>query len=108
MIKVDVFKNSGNIFKVEIDGHAGYSDGDDIVCAAVSSVSHAVLNGMEKLANITFGYEVRDGYLFFVLPDDLDSRQRESAKLLTETFLLFARNLEKQYPDCVKITELEV
>ena len=108
MIKIDIFKSNGRIVKAEMDGHSGYSDGDDIVCAAVSSVSHAVLNGMEKLANITFGYEVGDGYLFFVLPDDMNSRQMEDAELLTNTFLLFAKSLEKQYPDYVRVTELEV
>ena len=108
MIRIDVYKKNGFIFKVEMDGHSGYSDGDDIVCAAVSSVSHAILNGMEKLVNIKFGYEVGDGYLFFVLPDDLNPGQRDNAKLLTETFLLFVKNLESQYPDFVKVTELEV
>ncbi len=108
MIRIDVFKKSGSVFKIEMDGHSGYSDGDDIVCAAASSVSYAVLNGMEKLANIKFGYEVGDGYLFFVLPDDLESGQREAADLLTKTFLLFVRNLESQYPEYVKVTELEV
>jgi len=108
MIKVDVFKKSGFVFKVEMDGHSGYSDGEDIVCAAASSVSHAILNGMEKLADIKFGYEVGDGYLFFVLPDDLNPRQNRDAELLTQTFLLFIKNLESQYPEYVKVTELEV
>ena len=63
---------------------------------------------MEKIVNIKFGYEVGDGYLLFVLPDDLNPGQRDKAELLTETFLLFMKNLESQYPENVKVTELEV
>ena len=108
MIKVDIFKKNGNIVKVVMDGHAGYCDGDDIVCASASSVAFACLNGIEKVVNVKFGYETGDGYLFFVLPDDLDKDTQAMVNVLTETFSLFIKELEGQYPAYVKVTELEV
>lgn len=108
MIRVDIFRKDGNIVKVVMDGHAEYSDGDDIVCASASSVAYAMLNGIEKLVGVKFGYETGDGYLYFVLPDDMNKSDREKTALITETFCLFVNDLADKYSDNVKVTELEV
>jgi len=108
MIKVDIFRKNGSITKFEMNGHAHYSDGDDIVCASASSVAFACLNGIEKVINAQFGYETGDGYLLFVLPDDLDKPMQDKVNILTETFFLYIRELESQYPAHVSVTELEV
>ena len=100
MIRVDIFRKKGNIVKVVMDGHAEYSDGDDIVCASASSVAYAMLSGI--------GYETGDGYLYFVLPDDMNKSDREKTALITETFCLFVNDLADKYSDNVKVTELEV
>ncbi|MBQ4528841.1 MAG: ribosomal-processing cysteine protease Prp [Clostridia bacterium] len=108
MIKVDIFKKNGNIVKIEMDGHSGYSESDDIVCASASSVAFAMANGIENVANVKFGYETGDGYLLIVLPDDLNKDEQDRTNVLTETFVLFIKELESQYPANVQVTELEV
>lgn len=108
MIRVDIYLKDGNISKIEMDGHSGYSDGDDIVCASASSVAFACLNGIEKVINVKFGYETGDGYLLFVLPDDLDRQTQDKVNILTQTFALFIKELALEYPAHVKVTELEV
>ena len=108
MIRVDIFKNGNNITKLEMSGHAEYSDGDDIVCASASSVAFACLNGIEKVLGVKFGYETEDGYLFFVLPNDLDVKTQDKVNILTETFALYIKELEAQYPAHITVTELEV
>ena len=37
------FKQSGNIFRIGIDGHAGYNPGNDIVCASCSTLAYTLL-----------------------------------------------------------------
>ena len=108
MIKVDIFKKGSSIVKIEMDGHSGYSDGDDIVCASASSVAFAIANGIENVINVKFGYETGDGYLLLVFPDDMNKDEQEKVDILTETFSLFIKELEKDYPAYVKVTELEV
>ena len=108
MIKVDIFRKNSNIVKLEMDGHSGYSDGDDIVCASASSVAFAIANGIENVTNVKFGYETGDGYLLIVLPDDLNKDEQDKVSILTETFALFIKELESQYPAKVQVTELEV
>ncbi|MBQ4630723.1 MAG: ribosomal-processing cysteine protease Prp [Clostridia bacterium] len=108
MIKVDIFRKNSNIVKLEMDGHSGYNDGDDIVCASASSVAFAIANGIENVTNVKFGYETGDGYLLIVLPDDLNKDEQDKVSILTETFALFIKELESQYPANVQVTELEV
>lgn len=108
MIKAEFFTKQGNIFKFVIDGHANYSQGEDIVCASVSSVAWAVLNGLENVAGIKFGYETGDGYIYFVLPDDLNQKEKINAALLLDTLVLYLKELQSQYPDYIKLTQLEV
>ena len=108
MIRVDIFRKGNNIVKLEMDGHAEYSEGDDIVCASASSVAFAILNGIENVVDVKIGYETGDGYLFFVLPDDVKDDKQDKVNVLTESFFLFIKELETQYPAHVKVTELEV
>lgn len=94
---------------MQISGHTGYSEeGSDIVCASVSSVVFMALNGIEKILGINFGYETDDGYLFFVLPEDLDDDDRKNINILLDSMYLFLADLQKQYPGNICITELEV
>lgn len=110
MTVIKIFRDSsGNIIKAQLSGHTGYSEeGSDIVCASVSSVVFMTLNGIEKVLGIDFGYETDDGYLFFVLPDDLEDDNRKNINILLDSMYLFLKDLQKQYPGNICITELEV
>lgn len=109
MTEIRITKDkSGNIVNFVIDGHSEFSETNDIVCSAISSVSFSTLNGIEKLLKIPFGYEKKDGYLYFVLPDDLENELREKVNILLNSMLLFFKDLEEQYGDYVNIIELEV
>ena len=110
MTQIDIFRDkSGNIVKFVCEGHTDYAEeGHDIVCASVSSVAFAVLNGIEKVLHIDFGYETGDGYLFFVLPEDVEETDRKNINILLDSMYLFFKETESQYPDNVQISELEV
>ena len=108
MIKVDIFKKQHSIVKFIMDGHAGYSEGDDIVCASASSAAWMTLNGIENVANVDCGYETADGYVYFVLPDDISQNDKQKTDLLLDSFFMYIKELESQFPDCIKVTELEV
>ena len=109
MTNIEITKDkSGNITKFVIDGHSEFAKENDIVCSAISAVSFATLNGIEKVLDIPFGYEKNDGYLYFVLPNDLKKELREKVNILLDSMLLFFKNLEEEYRDYVNIIELEV
>ena len=108
MISIEFYKKQNNIVKFVMKGHAEYSEGDDIVCAAASSVAWMTVNGIENVAGIHCGYETGDGYIFFVLPDDLSNSEAQNAGLLLNSFFMYIKELESQYPDYIKVTQLEV
>ena len=107
MIDIKFYKKR-SIVKFIMDGHAHFSEGDDIVCAAASSAAWMTINGIENVAGIKCGYEQGDGYIFFVLPDDLTESERHDADILINSFFMYIKELESQYGDYIKVTELEV
>lgn len=109
MTSVNIYRDKNkNIVKFIAEGHANASDENDIVCAAISSVTHLTLNGIENVLNISVGYEVDDGYLFFVLDSDITEEERKNVNILLDSMYLFLVNLEEQYSDNITICELEV
>ncbi|MBO5008088.1 MAG: ribosomal-processing cysteine protease Prp [Clostridia bacterium] len=110
MTEVKIFRDKGaDIVKGELIGHTDYAElGEDIVCASISSVLFMALNGIENVLKVDFGYETDDGYAMFVLPEDLDDNKKKEINILLDSMYLFFKSIEEQYPDNVKITELEV
>ena len=109
MTSVNFYRDKNkNIVKFVAEGHANAADENDIVCAAISSAVHLTLNGIENVLNINIGYDVDDGYLFFVLPSDMTVDERKNANILLNSMYLFLVNLEEQYSENITICELEV
>ena len=88
--------------KVEINGHSGYAEKDDIVCAVISALSQAYVFYMEDLAdnqkaNIE-SFTQMDGYLYIY-------SWNKSVEAMA-AYELVKKGLEaisETYPDYVKI-----
>lgn len=109
MTKICIYRKKKDIVKFIVEDHAEYGElGTDTLCAAISTISMATLNGLTDVVKIPVGYEVRDAYIECVLSDDLSEQDRLSANILLETFYMSVKNLEEQYGEYITITELEV
>ncbi len=109
MTNITIYRDQNkNIVKFVMEGHSEAAEENDIVCAALSAVSHMVLSGLERVAQIQFGYEVEDGYLYAVLPKDLPADKRMQASALLDSMALFFENLKSQYCENVSIDNREV
>lgn len=108
MTAIKIVKKFGHIQEVTADGHTGYGvEGEDIVCAAVSSVIQTALLGLMMVAsiNVEFKRDDKKGFLFIRLPADLDERDRNNADMILETMLLGIADLNEGFSDFI---ELEV
>ena len=108
MTKVDIVRRSGKIVSVECDGHTGYgAEGEDVVCAALSSIVQTAVLGLMGVAGINVKLERDDkrGYLKASLPDSLDKETRRDADTILETMLMGIADLYEGYSDFI---ELEV
>ncbi len=109
MTNIKIYRDKNkNIVKAEFCGHALFSDENDIVCSALSAVSYMTANGIENVCGVKIGYETGDGYLYLVLPCDIDGEKQKSVNVLFESMYLFLNDLQKQYSDCISISDLEV
>ncbi len=100
MIKITIHKdNNGNTLEYETTGHAK----DKRVCAAVSVITQAPILTLLKnfeLHDGQFYYALKDAYLFVKLPFN-----NETTNILTDNMILTLQELERLYPDEIKITE---
>ncbi len=108
MTKVKIEKKRGSICLIECDGHTNYGvKGEDIVCAALSSIVQTGLLGLLSIAGINVKSERNDkrGYLKIEIPEGLSAEKQHDADLITNTMLIGISDLNEGFSDFI---ELEV
>lgn len=108
MTHITIFKKDGKINAVECDGHTNYGEkGEDIVCAALSSVVQTALLGILVVAGVSAKTTRRDdeGYLKFSLPQDITEAESEKCETILQTMLCGVSDLNVGFSDFI---ELEV
>jgi len=99
MTKVLINKKDGHIISVSARGHTDYAlEGEDIVCAALSSVMQTALLGLLSVAKIQMSFErdEEDGLLKFDIPA-LDKQQRHDADMILDTMLAGIVDLHENF-----------
>ncbi len=106
MTSIVVKKIANNISSIECSGHSGYAnEGEDIVCAAISSIIQTAVLGVLMLAKVDALVKRDEGYLQIVVPDDLSDEKRRDCNLILNTAILGISDLREEYSDYI---ELEV
>lgn len=107
MTHVAVTRRNNRIVSVECTGHTGYGEqGEDIVCAALSSIVQTAALGLLQVVGVKLDYRTDErGYFKMALPDDLDEKVRHDCDTVLETMLLGVADLNQGYSDFI---ELEV
>lgn len=105
MTKVDIRFEDGHIAALVADGHTDYGvKGEDIVCAALSSIIQTAVLGLMQVAGIEIELARRDdeGYLAFKL-STLSERQRYDADIILNTMLLGVDDLYQGFSDYIEL-----
>ena len=97
MINVIIKRDMDKVAKgIEIKGHAGYAEyGQDIICAAVSSLALNMANSVEEFTDDHFEGSVSDdgGYFSFSFPDEISPE----SQLLMKSLILGLQNIQRDY-----------
>lgn len=102
MVKVTINKNEGIIEEITIAGHAGYAaKGEDIVCAAVSSIAITSVNDINALDD-SVDYVENDGYLKITVKKDTEINQK-----ILNNMVVTLQELESQYPKNILVRNEE-
>lgn len=96
----------GSIMGFGINGHSGYADqGDDIVCAAVSSAAFMAINTMTEVLSVSpRSVRADDGDMFFSIYEKDFKICRDILQGLKNHLI----SLEEQYGDYIRVSYVEV
>lgn len=101
-------RNEANqITSFEITGHAGFGlEGEDIVCAAASTLVYSALNSIDKLADFQPMVEIDEiegGYLYAEIPQEIDHKQNQVTQILLESLIIGFQTIEEEYFKYLKV-----
>ncbi len=105
MIKVSFALSNDFITGFTLEGHSGAgSEGNDIVCAAVSSAAYMTVNTITDILGLNPDIEVYDGFMAI----KLSSAEFKKAQDILCGFRLHLTALSEQYQEniTVKISEV--
>lgn len=104
MIKVKFVLNKGLYKELEVKGHANYADfGKDIICAAVSSTTSMLINGLTEVLKEDVNLKVEDNKIGLKLKDP-----NKNTQILMESYYIELKNIEQEYKDNIKIIKEEL
>ncbi len=109
MVKVIIKFKNNNINSFEFRGHANSAEyGQDIVCASVSGISQTILLGLIDILDDNIKYKIESGYLYFIIPNNIDVDILGKVNVLTNTLMLGLENIKKNYSEYIYIKKEEV
>ena len=109
MIKIEIQRQNGKITYFEIKGHAEFSEyGEDVICAAVSSVGQMTVNGLIETLKLKkkLKFIEKDGHITCDLKDsELTDDEMEKADILIESMYSYLKAVARSYSEFVKLEE---
>lgn len=107
MIEVTIFTGPNGVYGFQISGHSDYAkDGqEDILCAAVSTLSENTVNSVEAFTKDrvrTLSVNEEEGFMHFTLMEVSDA-----SRLLLDSFILGMKNLKESYGQFIEIRFME-
>ena len=103
MTRIEIRREGEWITALKAQGHAGKAgDGENLVCAAVSSLMYTAINALESVAGIVprIIKDDRKALLGLTLPDACESRD---AQIILRTVIQGLSDISLQYPKLVGI-----
>lgn len=110
MTKVKITKQNNFITVVEASGHTGYKEsGEDIVCAALSSIIQTAALGVVSVAKVDAKIEKDDklGYFKIIMPNKITKKQLYEANIILNTMLNGVNDLLKGYSNFIELEVLD-
>lgn len=97
MIKITKKYKNKTIEQINISGHANFANlGNDIVCAAVSSIVTTTINGILRIDFNSIEYNQKGANIVI-------KRLNKNADLLLDNMLDLLKQIEKEYPKNITI-----
>lgn len=97
--------DKGDLLGFHISGHSGYADeGEDIVCAAISSAAYLIINTATDVMHIDADVSVYDADVVF----RISSKYAVVCRDILQGLKLHMLSLEEQYQEFIIVKYTEV
>ena len=111
MTKIVFFRSDGTFYGFREEGHTGYGEaGDDVLCAALSSMTMLLINSINVVFAGELDYTVDEGATRIVvqsssaLPEfEEDERKRYAISGLFMSYYIQLNDLVEEYYDYLKV-----
>ena len=104
MIRIEFFKDGDMLYGFECKGHTGIAEsGEDIVCSFISSACYMAANTVTEVMSLKADAAATDGYMRLSINQTPDKAQD-----ILNGLVLHLTELQKDYPNNIKVTITEV
>ena len=106
MTDITIKRINGSVVEVEASGHTGYrEEGEDIVCAGISTLLQSSLLGLLQVAkvNVKYTIDTETGKLKFTLPNDITAEERHDCDVILNTLLCGLQDFYTEYSDFINL-----
>ena len=91
----------GNYTGIEINGHANYNPGNDIVCSAISALGYTLIGSLRNEEGVMLNYSINDEGI----KCDVTSEHIDNVNKIFEVIKIGLLQIEITYPDNLKVIE---
>ena len=108
MTTITIERQQNSIIQVECKGHTGFArEGEDIVCAAISSITQTALLGLLNVAKVKVDVTRNDdkGYLKYRIVSDLGKEKRLECDAILETMLQGIADVQSDFSKYIKLED---
>ena len=108
MTTVTFHTEGSRIVSFEVQGHSGYApEGEDIVCAAVTSAIRLVEATVNDVLGLAASVKVReqDASISLHLPGGLSPTAESTCQSLLAGLMVYFSALHDEYPDNIEVLE---
>ena len=109
MTTVTFHSEGSRIVGFQVEGHSGYApEGEDIVCAAVTSAVRLVECAVNDVLGLEASVKVRekDASIPLKLPNHLGQTNESTCQTLLAALMVHFVQLAEEYPDYISVLEV--
>ena len=102
MTTVTFYSEGSRVTGFEVKGHSGYApEGEDIVCAAVTSAVRLVECAVNDVLGLEASVKVKeqDASISLKLPGGLEETSESTCQTLLAALMVYLTQLQEEYPD---------
>ena len=100
---------TANLVGFSCAGHAGYAEkGGDVICAGISALTMTCILALEKLTKLQLKIKKSTTKGLLECNWSNISTEMERASLIVQVMLIGLQDIAAQYPEYLKVSEVEV